>query len=739
MIVCQECGQENEEGQTFCRNPSCGAILDWATSQTEAGGQKEERADTRAERAPLLRARQPETAPSGQRKVQAPRQVSVAASLARSELKVAPGGEGICELQVRNTGTVVDQYSLQVLGPAGGWASIEPPTLNLYPDAEGQLARIRFHPPRSPQTGAGRVPFQVKVVSREDAGVVAIAEGGVEVGAYHDLSIEMVPRTSRDRRSAEHELTLQNRGNTSVNAILAASDPNNRLTFNLGPSSLRTAPGDHALAKVHLQARKRRWLGLPETHSFEVTASPDGPAPLKAEGQFIQEALIPRWVPRVAMLAIPLLAALLAFLLLTTTVPQVDDLAQTAAIGQLEDAGFEVREIGEASDTVAAGRVIRTDPEGNSRKRKGATIKTFLSLGKNPVSIPNVIGLAAQIANGQLIALGLVVEQAPEPNETIPKGMVFATDPPANTKVAEGSTVKLSVSSGPPPPADGGGGGGGGQEIKVPNCFGLAPGECEDQLEELGLLAQEVKEASQEVAAGKVIGTDPSAGKAAEKGSTVKVRVSSGAGASPAPDIKVSPTGLPFGNQRLGTKSAAKTVTVRNNGAAPGKIESVKLSGIHASDFAIASNTCATVGPQDECSFNVAFGPKGAGIRIARIAVTQSGADSATNINVTGTGINTAPRQLSPADGAAFNNVPRTIKLVWEGVEGATSYWVEVQSCPNPSCTDANASALRKENVKATTFTFDFVGRQPGRWRVWAVVGSVETEKSPWRQFKFTA
>ncbi|MGH2769841.1 MAG: PASTA domain-containing protein, partial [Actinomycetota bacterium] len=601
-----------------------------------------------------------------------------------------------------------------------------------------------------PQTGAGRVPFQVKAVSREDPGVMAMVQGALQVGAYHDLSIEMVPHTSRHRRSAEHELSLQNRGNVAVNAVLDASDPNDRLTFAIDPSPLRAVPGSHAAARVRVQARKWRWLGFPETHSFEVTAAPDGPAPLKAGGQFIQEALIPRWVPRVAMAAIPLLAALLAFFLLTSTVPQVDDLTQVAATGQIREAGFEVREIGEASDTVPAGKVIRTDPEGGERKRKNTTVKAFLSLGKNPVSIPNVIGLAAPIANGQLIALGLVVQQVPEPNETIPKGTVFATDPPANTRVAEGSAVKLNVSSGPPPPPAGGGGpppppagGGGSQEVKVPNCTGLATAECEDRLEELGLVAQEVKEASQDVAAGRVIGTDPPGGQGAKKGSTVKVRVSSGPGAAPAPDIKASPTGLLFGNQRLGTKSAPKTVTLRNRGSAPGTIESVTPLGPHAADFSIASNTCATIAPQGECSFSVTFGPRATGTRIAQVAVKPSGGGRVTNVGVAGTGINTPPRQLSPEDGATFKEVPRTITLAWEGVEGATSYFVEVQSCPNPSCTDANASPLRKEKVTATKFTFQFVGAQPGRWRVWAVVGSgpgsVESEKSPWWGFKFTA
>ncbi|MGH2770816.1 MAG: hypothetical protein ACRDJF_09910, partial [Actinomycetota bacterium] len=73
-----------------------------------------EPADTRAERAPHLTVKpsQPQRGSGTPGKVQAPRRISVAASMAPTELTVDPGGEASFELRVRNTGTIVDQYSL---------------------------------------------------------------------------------------------------------------------------------------------------------------------------------------------------------------------------------------------------------------------------------------------------------------------------------------------------------------------------------------------------------------------------------------------------------------------------------------------------------------------------------------------------------------------------------------------------------------------------------------------------
>lgn len=102
-----------------------------------------------------------------------------------------------------------------------------------------------------------------------------------------------------------------------------------------------------------------------------------------------------------------------------------------------------------------------------------------------------------------------------------------------------------------------------------------------------------------------------------------------------------------------------------------------------------------------------------------------------------------APVLLSPADRVEFRICPRHTKLEWQPVEGAAHYFVEIDVCdgrdpelrecvnPGPFSTPKNLGAVK---VQGTTYEFDFVGRQPGRWRVWAVDGKgQEGFKSPWR------
>jgi hypothetical protein len=103
-----------------------------------------------------------------------------------------------------------------------------------------------------------------------------------------------------------------------------------------------------------------------------------------------------------------------------------------------------------------------------------------------------------------------------------------------------------------------------------------------------------------------------------------------------------------------------------------------------------------------------------------------------------------APMQVSPDDAAEFDFYPRKTILRWEGVVGANSYRIEIDYCDGRvrgrrSCVDPQPHYIERNNpakTRATSYEFNFVGAQPGRWRVWAIDEKGEEGfKSPWRTF----
>jgi WD40 repeat protein len=93
------------------------------------------------------------------------------------------------------------------------------------------------------------------------------------------------------------------------------------------------------------------------------------------------------------------------------------------------------------------------------------------------------------------------------------------------------------------------------------------------------------------------------------------------------------------------------------------------------------------------------------------------------------------PEQTLPTDKSTFNHYPRTVTLRWSKVPGATSYSIETSRLSGSQWAANN----QVPNLRSTSYTFDFVGKQKGRWRVWAVDDAGhESGKSGWWEFTFT-
>jgi hypothetical protein len=230
------------------------------------------------------------------------------ARLSDPAVRAEPGAEEVCPVTVRNTGTVVDEFTFAVLGEAAAWATVEPASLSLLPGAEGSTT-VRFRPPRDATTPQGRVPFAVRVASKEDPQGSVVEEGSLDVGAFVDISAEVVPRTSRGRQTGRHEVAIDNRGNAAVEAQVSGSDPDEALTFHFSAASVVSAPGTASFSRFRVSARGLLWRGTPATIPFTVTVTAQGQQPIRLDASFQQQPTIPAWLPRTAAVCLALVLA----------------------------------------------------------------------------------------------------------------------------------------------------------------------------------------------------------------------------------------------------------------------------------------------------------------------------------------------------------------------------------------------------------------------------------------------
>ncbi len=197
-------------------------------------------------------------------------------------------------------------------------------------------------------------------------------------------------------------------------------------------------------------------------------------------------------------------------------VPFVDNLTETEAKNDLNEAGFEFEVRYEINPDVEPSRVIRQDPAGNTDLAVGETVIIWVSQTPEQVEVPILIGMTIDEASDLVRQLGLQIDIEREASDEFEADQVIRTEPEAGTLVNDDSRVTLVISQGP-------------AQISIPNLAGLTEAEANNLLAAEGFtnfFSERVGSAT--VPAGQVIETSPPAGQPTEPGQAITVRVSDG-------------------------------------------------------------------------------------------------------------------------------------------------------------------------------------------------------------------
>ncbi|MEN8233659.1 MAG: PASTA domain-containing protein, partial [Actinomycetota bacterium] len=200
------------------------------------------------------------------------------------------------------------------------------------------------------------------------------------------------------------------------------------------------------------------------------------------------------------------------------TVPVPDVVGQTEADANaaITGAGLSVAKVEAPDDTVPVGGVAAQNPAAGTLVDPGAQVTITVSTGPDvpsTVPVPDVTGKTANEALSELEAAGFTVQLEEEDSADVEEGLVIGTNPSAGTEVAPGTTVVVTVSSGPPP-------------VVVPDLIGMTADEAEAAAADAGLTITFEEDPEEPDPDGFVVGQDPSAGSPAEPGSEVVAQLS---------------------------------------------------------------------------------------------------------------------------------------------------------------------------------------------------------------------
>ena len=208
-------------------------------------------------------------------------------------------------------------------------------------------------------------------------------------------------------------------------------------------------------------------------------------------------------------------------------VPDVTGQAQATAEAAIVAATLAVGNVTSAySDTVAAGNVISQNPIGGASALPGTNVDLVISLGVEPVLVPDVVNQPQAAAEAAIVAASLAVGNVTSAYDaTVPVGNVISQNPIGGASALPGTPVDLVISLGVEP-------------VLVPDVVNQTQAAAEAAIVAATLTVGNVTTAySPTVAAGNVISQNPIGGASALPGTPVDLVVSLGVEPVLVPDV----------------------------------------------------------------------------------------------------------------------------------------------------------------------------------------------------------
>jgi len=182
------------------------------------------------------------------------------------------------------------------------------------------------------------------------------------------------------------------------------------------------------------------------------------------------------------------------------------------AVDILEELGLEPRRVDVFSQR-PVGVVASVDPKPGTLVDEGSVVTVRVSKGSQQIPVPDVLEQSEESARAELEAAEFQVDVVEAPSSSTPAGLVSAQSPDPGVEAARGSTVQITISTGP-------------EMVRVPAVEGMSEGEAQDALEAEDFAVEtECVVVVDPGQVGIVQDTDPEANTLVEAGSTVTIKV----------------------------------------------------------------------------------------------------------------------------------------------------------------------------------------------------------------------
>jgi serine/threonine-protein kinase len=201
-------------------------------------------------------------------------------------------------------------------------------------------------------------------------------------------------------------------------------------------------------------------------------------------------------------------------------VPNLAGMDSAQARSTIEAATLASREeLPRYSDVISTGLVIDQFPLAGTELTATSVVTYAVSLGPEPVEVPDVAGLRATDAQASLSRAGFQVQIREEASRSMSVGFVIRSEPGPETRPPRGDTITIFVSIG--------------DKVRMPDVTGLSEAEARQRIDEAGLIfsfsdqqgRDKIGDRFDQIAPGTVVSSVPRGGELVDRGTGVTLGV----------------------------------------------------------------------------------------------------------------------------------------------------------------------------------------------------------------------
>lgn len=219
--------------------------------------------------------------------------------VARDKLNVAPGQQVELVAEISNRGELDDRVTVRVVGLPESWVDVASEFIAV-PAGETVQVSLAIHPPRRPDTPAGRQRFRLELRSQTYPQSNPSVGVSLMLATYESFEAALNPQ--RVHLPGKVRVSLVNNGNSPTEFSVVGRDNQQQIQFQGERGRIRLDPRQTANLELDLEPRRQSWFSANDAYPFEIEVRTRSGGRQSLAGEANIPALIPAGLQILAVL-----------------------------------------------------------------------------------------------------------------------------------------------------------------------------------------------------------------------------------------------------------------------------------------------------------------------------------------------------------------------------------------------------------------------------------------------------